>query len=365
MNNHILQACDSRTLRFALTTATSVAETSSRSCIFHIYSSQPETFEGNNANLIAIWREHYESLGHQIQTSVLDLSEVANAPRKSQRYTVEVWIKPLLPFLSEFDNMPCVLWLDNDTMAMDDVSKLIDSDLQPENKEPPASNPSNPTVQTPPSEGQTSNAPFAACANLQPMPFELRSKVDAVKHFNGGVLFINVPAYRAAFQREKLIALINSGACGALHDEYALTKATDQTQNTRLPYYRLHARWNVNQLLVADNSFARRFLGFLGAAHEADEALASPGIIHFLIKPWQVFSAKTNPGHPEIYKRWNYYHTLAMMGEIAQHSTERYNTLSKRKAFLSERKTAFADTLSKTKQTKEKTAEPAVSKNKN
>jgi lipopolysaccharide biosynthesis glycosyltransferase len=289
--NHIIQACDKRTLTFALTTAASAAATSSQPIFFHIYSSTADTFEGRATIWIENWKTAYPA--HKIETAVIDLSAVENAPRQIDRYTVEVWSKPFIPLRPEFDNVSRVLWLDNDVLVLDDVTTLFNLPSQ--------------------------EMPFFACANLQPMPTAMLQKVDAVKHFNGGVLLFEVPILRKLVTVEDITKIALSGEAGKLHDEFVLSQIVRQKLKPKwLPYARLHARWNVNQLYCLDNSLAKKFMQFIAARTEIAPAIENPAIVHFIHKPW---GASRSPALKEYYKTWFKYHT-SILGAIRRHRTK-------------------------------------------
>ena len=201
-----------------------------------------------------------QEAGRTFVDHVVDDPRVATLPSIAP-YGSVVWLRFLLPeVLPEVDR---VLYIDADTLVVSDLAPLMGVDL--------------------------GEAPLGAVANvvyaehrphLRALGFE-----DYRRFLNSGVLLFDLDQFRAEGISEALLTVAR--------DRAAELKWPDQdVLNLVLAgrWHPLDARWNAQQTLWIEPELAADVLG----GEVADEAKASPGILHFegpdLAKPWHTLN---------------------------------------------------------------------------
>ena len=193
---------------------------------------------------------------------------VAGLPRL-ERIPVHMWFRVVLPVL--LTDMERVLYLDVDTLAVDDLGQLWHHDL--------------------------AGHPFGAVTNVLVEPEHrdhvARLGVSAQRYINSGVLLLDLERMRAANATGRLLAWGRNASQTLLFPEQdALSVVLGEARQP------LHPRWNaMNSVLEYPEA-----VDVFGADVIA-EARARPGIRHFegpsINKPWHYRCAR---GMSELYR---------------------------------------------------------------
>lgn len=202
-------------------------------------------------------RQMVEARGGTLQGHGVEADAIAGLPRLTE-VTVTMWLRALLPQVLPLH--PRVLYLDCDTLVVDDLSALWRSDLDA--------------------------AGVGAVCNILPREardYPLRIDVPVDAYFNSGVLLINLDYWRTHRVTEALLAFGRSRA-GQLNwpDQDALNHVL------RDAWRRLPERYNAqNGMWFMPN---RR--DYFSAA-QLKEATMHPAIVHFegphIVKPWGAY----------------------------------------------------------------------------
>jgi lipopolysaccharide biosynthesis glycosyltransferase len=208
-----------------------------------------------------------EAAGGTLVDHVVDDQRIVALPSIAP-YGRVVWLRFLLPEV--LPEVSRVLYIDADTLVVSDPAPLMGADL--------------------------GGAPLGAVANV--VYPEHRAHLRALgfddyrRFLNSGVLLFDLDRFRAEGISESLLAVAR--------DRAADLQWPDQDVLNLVFAERWHAldpRWNAQQTLWIEPALAADVLG----AAAADEARASPGILHFegpdLAKPWHTLN--THPWRGE------------------------------------------------------------------
>lgn len=192
-----------------------------------------------------------ERAGSTLNWLRIDATALAGFP--SQQFHIACWYRVLLPQL--LPGVPRVLYVDSDTIVLDDLAALWDQPL----------------------DGRLFGAVVNPLYPFMPDRARLLGLGGPADYLNSGVLLLDLDRMRAAGITDRLRAYAGEHPSNAYPEQDALSVVC------RGQWLALHPRWNV-QTTLYDLSAARLPM----PQREVAEALSKPAIVHFIgpLKPW-------------------------------------------------------------------------------